>query len=185
MRLCFGFVLKTALITQGCFPYRWAVLTQSQGLFCCSSHPTSEWAGGAQEAGRGHSQDNWPKLTEGILYTIWCHVQHIKLGDEEGSKGLLEWWPLSSQVTVTCDVPGAGWTPACWCEVANEFLVLLCVHEWLLLYLLNCLYLNPLVFSLLPLQFSPPSHLREVSEQLHGAQLQAGVKPWYSLRRLL
>ena len=53
---------------------------------------------------------------------------------------------------------GDGWTPACWWEVVNEFLALLCLHMWLLLYLLNCLYLNPCVFSLLLFWFSPPSH---------------------------
>ena len=40
--LCFEFVLKTVLIIQGCFSYCWAVLTQSQSLFCFSLHPTSE-----------------------------------------------------------------------------------------------------------------------------------------------
>ena len=54
--------------------------------------------------------------------------------------------------------PGDGCTPACRWEVGNEFLVLLCLHVWLLLYLLNCLYLNPRVFSLLLFRFSPPSH---------------------------
>ena len=38
MRICFGFVLKTVLIMQRCFRYHWAVLTQSQGLFCFSHH---------------------------------------------------------------------------------------------------------------------------------------------------
>jgi len=40
MRLCFGFVLKTVLITQTCFSYCWAVLTQSQGLFCFPHYTT-------------------------------------------------------------------------------------------------------------------------------------------------
>jgi len=38
MGLCFGFVLKTVLIIQGYFHYCWAVLAQSQGLFCFSHH---------------------------------------------------------------------------------------------------------------------------------------------------
>jgi len=49
MRLCFGFLQKTLLTTQGCFSHCWAVLTHSQGLFCSSPCPTSERAGGAQE----------------------------------------------------------------------------------------------------------------------------------------
>jgi len=42
MGLCFGFVVKTVLIIEGCFHYCWAVLTQCQGLFCFWHHPTSE-----------------------------------------------------------------------------------------------------------------------------------------------
>jgi len=38
--------------------------------------------------------------------------------------------------------PGDDRTPACRWEVVNEFLILLCLHEQLLLYLLNCLYLS-------------------------------------------
>jgi len=37
----------------------------------------------------------------------------------------------------------------------NEFLVLLCSCGRLLLYLLNCLYLNPQVFAFILLIFSP------------------------------
>ena len=109
MGLCFGFVLRTVLITQGCFCYCWAVLTQSQGLFCSSHHPTSEWAGGAQGVGRGHSRDSWPQLTKGISHTIWRHAQHIKLGEEEGRRAHLERWRLSSQVTVTRDGALLSW----------------------------------------------------------------------------
>ena len=53
--------------------------------------------------------------------------------------------------------PGGGRTPACPQEVVNGFLVLLCLLARLLLYLLNCLYLNPPVFSLLLFHLSPPS----------------------------
>ena len=71
----FRFVLKTVLVTQGCVSYCWAGLAQRQGLFCSSLCPTSEQAGGAQGVGRGHSQDSWPQLTQGIFQTIWCHAQ--------------------------------------------------------------------------------------------------------------
>ena len=43
MGLCFGFVLKTVLIIQGCFRYCWAALTQSQGLFCSPPHQRAGW----------------------------------------------------------------------------------------------------------------------------------------------
>jgi len=39
--LHFGFVLKMVSMTWGCSPYWWAVLTQSEGLFCPSHHPTT------------------------------------------------------------------------------------------------------------------------------------------------
>ena len=108
--LCFGFIMKTVLmITQRCFSYCWAVLTQSEGLFCFSPYSTSEEAGGGQEAGRGHSQDSWPQLTKGIFQTIGCHAQHIKLGAEVGRGGCSEWWRLPSQVTVRRDGALLSW----------------------------------------------------------------------------
>ena len=51
MGLCFGFVLGTVLVTQGCFRCCRAALTRSQGLCCPSPHPTSEQAGGQEEWG--------------------------------------------------------------------------------------------------------------------------------------
>lgn len=62
---------------------------------------------------------------------------------------------------------------------SNEWiccLVLLYLHMWLLLYLVNCLYLSPCIFTLLPFEFSPPSYLERVNKQLCGVQLPAGVK---------
>lgn len=52
--------------------------------------------------------------------------------------------------------PGDGWTSVCQQEVVNEFLVLLCLCLWVLLNLLNQIYLSPWVFSLS--QLSPWSH---------------------------
>lgn len=83
MGLCFGCALETALITQACFSCCWAVLTQCQGLSCCSPHSTSEEAGGTKIAWRGHNQDSCPQLTKGILHLIWHHAQHIKLRESE------------------------------------------------------------------------------------------------------
>lgn len=46
----------------------------------------------------------------------------------------------------------------------SEFLLLLCLHGWLLLYLLNCLCLNnQWVFSVLLFRFSLPHHWRRVN----------------------
>lgn len=51
----FVFFMEPVLITLGWFPHPWAMHTQGQGLFCSSSCPTSEEAGGTQGSGRGHS----------------------------------------------------------------------------------------------------------------------------------
>jgi len=51
----------------------------------------------------------------------------------------------------------------------KEFLVLLCLHAQLLLYLFNCLHLNPRVFSLLPSDSLPHPSRGGVSEWLSGA----------------
>ena len=72
------------------------------------------------------------------------------------------------RVTEPC-FPGDGWAPACRWEVVNEFLVLLCLRAQLFLYLLNCLYLSPRVFSLLLFRFSPPSQQGGMSEWVCGA----------------
>lgn len=47
---------------------------------------------------------------------------------------------------------GSGWTPACWWEVVNTFLILLCLSIKFLPFLLNCSYLDPGTFSI----FSSP-----------------------------
>lgn len=54
--LCFGFVLEAVLIIQGCF------VRAEQGLHRAKTfsapQPMVQEAGGAWEAGRGHSQDS-------------------------------------------------------------------------------------------------------------------------------
>jgi len=70
MGLCFRFVTKTAFITQWCFSYCWAAITQRQELFCSSHRPSSEEAGGVQEAGSGHSWDSWPQRTKGMSHAM-------------------------------------------------------------------------------------------------------------------
>lgn len=76
--LCFGFVLKTALIPQECFWYCTEVLTQCQDPLCLLCHPTSKWARGAQAFWRRHGWDSWPQLSKGIVHNLWHHVQYIE-----------------------------------------------------------------------------------------------------------
>ena len=52
-----------------------------------------------REAGRGHSQDSWPKLAKGIFHTIWHHAQYINWGE------LAEkWLGIGRQVVSNCIV---------------------------------------------------------------------------------
>jgi len=59
MVLLFGFVTKTAWITQGCFSYCWTVLAQHQGLFSFSCCPVSDYAGGAWWFRMGRGWNCW------------------------------------------------------------------------------------------------------------------------------
>jgi len=93
----------------------------------------------------------------------------------------LDLWLLSFQVTATSNGTLLSWKWINTCllmEVVNEFLILFCLCA-AFAYLLNCLYLNPRVFSLLALRFSPMSCWQRANEQLCRAELLARVKPQY------
>lgn len=154
-------MLKTVLIIQGCFRCCWVVLAQSQGLFLLLTPPYRQRGWGCTVR-RGHSWNSQSQLTQGILQPIWCHDQHIK------EKRCCLSYQLTTGVLEPC-FPGDTWAPACVWEVVNEFLIFLYLHAQLLLYLLNCLYLNPLVLSFSLFWFSPPSH---------GSSEQAAVWRW-------
>jgi len=49
------------------------------------------------------------QLIKGISHAIWCHIQLIKLGEEEGRGGHLEWWRLSSWVIFMHDGALLSW----------------------------------------------------------------------------
>jgi len=52
MGLCFGFVMKIALVTQRCFSYHGIALAQHLGLSSFSCFPASEQAGDMEEVGK-------------------------------------------------------------------------------------------------------------------------------------
>lgn len=56
-QLCFGFVLRKELIISRHFVIGEQELHRVKTFFCFLYCPTSEEAGGAQGAGRGHGQD--------------------------------------------------------------------------------------------------------------------------------
>lgn len=79
----------------------------NQGLFSFSGS-ASEKAGGAQQAGRGHSQDTWHNLAKGIFYTcavlpkIWTERRWLEgLFTAERQWALVSvWWAIA--LCVTC-----------------------------------------------------------------------------------
>lgn len=44
----------------------------------------------AQGVRKGHSWDSWPQLTTEIFQTTWCHAEHIKLGEEEEEREIIQ-----------------------------------------------------------------------------------------------
>lgn len=159
MVLYFGFVMKIVLKTRLCFSCCKVVLALSQGLLCFSYSPASEGLAGHKEP-EGDSQDSWPQLTKGMSNTIWHHAQYLKLGKKGGREDILQ-SGMSSQVTIMHDGALLSWKwlkSTCQWEAVNEFLISISLHMYLLLHLLNSLYLNFCVFSLLPFLFFPPSH---------------------------
>lgn len=141
----FGFVLKTAVITQGCFCCCWTELTQRQDLFCLLYCPTS--VGPQNSLGmcknlRGDAARTAdPKWLTGYSRPYGITFSIYSWGKKKGGGGS-EWWGLSSQVAATCDRALLSW------EWLNTCLPLRS-GKWSLvfLYLLNCLYLNPPVLS--------------------------------------
>lgn len=82
-------------------------------------------------ADRIHSFKLWqqPELTKEIVHTVWCNDQLRKLGKEEGLGWCLEFWPLSSQVTVLCDKALLSWK---WLNLC----LLMAPSEWILYFAL-------------------------------------------------
>lgn len=109
-------------------------------------------AGSAQESGRRHSKDSWPKPGKGVFHTIWHHAEYIKWG--EAARG--------------CCIAGIGWAMMSSCTVPHLVCILYHYYYYFSV-LLNYLYLKPevLLFFFFPF-FSSPSPiplLRGGSEQ--------------------
>lgn len=100
-----------------------------------------------------------------------------KAGERRIKVAHLDWWCVSSQVTVTHDgslLCWRGWTPACQWELVDEFFILL---VWMAFALpakpSSSQSTNVFPF---PFQIPSPIQLGRMSKQLHGAELPTGVK---------
>ena len=58
MGLCFGFVLETALLIQGCFVIAEQCLHRVKAFSASHPTPPANRLGAVQEVGRGHSRDS-------------------------------------------------------------------------------------------------------------------------------
>lgn len=76
-----------------------------QGLFYSSHHPTSDWAGGAQETGMGHSWDSWLKV-HSIPYSFMVSI--YKLGKRRAGE-MFRVIAFVFQVATTCDRALLSW----------------------------------------------------------------------------
>jgi len=74
--LCFGFRMRIMLITHRCFSCCYAVLTQSQGLFCFLYRPGSEGDGVHERLGGGTAGTSGLEWPEGysIPYDIMLNI---------------------------------------------------------------------------------------------------------------
>lgn len=108
--------------------------------------PSSEYSG--LEVGRWHNWNSWPDPSKGMCMNIYHMVScsAIKLRERRRKRRCFLLWWLSFQVTLMPCLLGYGITSCQW-EIVTEFLVLLCLHAQLSVFLLNCLYLDPWVFS--------------------------------------
>ena len=135
------------------------MLTQRQGLSCFSPH---------QRVGCGCTR-SWERTRPGQLTTsdqrdtpdrtMSCSA--IKAGGrrrKERPEGFGVMAFIFPSHRYTWRSPAFLGMAACRWKMLNEFLALLCLCVWLLLYPLNCLYLNPrfCTFALLILSPIPP-----------------------------
>ena len=154
MVLNFTSVAKAVLITHHNFGCCCTVLAQCHGFLFSHSGPCSKQARRTQETGKGHSLYSWPELAEGIF-----HKYDIMLGNKNWGRGRgwAQRWPSKAVIAQRL----AGCQSACrrWWVIAFAQLVSFPLH------LLNCLYANPRIVSLLLLLFSPSSHRAEAQNK--------------------
>jgi len=125
------------LCRKQCWQYRDLVVTAEQCLYGVKAFSASHSTPLVSRLGlhkkltgdtAGTDDPSWPKGYS-MAYDVMLTLKR------EGKKKEPLW------VVEPC-FPGDGWTPACRGEAVNEFLIFLCLCEWLLFYLLICLFLS-------------------------------------------
>lgn len=144
MRLCFGFVAQTVLITEGWFCYFWAL---SQDFFCFSPH---QWAGsGCTRSWEGTQPGQVTSTDQRDIPGQMMPFSAYEWECEEGRRGdfrQMTFVFLTHHYMTENFSAGDVWMPACRWEQVNEFFVLLCLHMCLLLFLIK-LFVSTAKFS--------------------------------------
>lgn len=144
----------------------WEGLTQSQGLLCFLCCHMMRWLRVHGRLGRGTIRTQitvrWPKVTQGILHTMWHHISIWSRGknEEGGTFGMLA---LIFPSNIMCDgaLVSWPWLNTCLTMGRRELLSINCFAFLLCMFLLSpltCFYLSPWVSHLLAFPLSPWSH---------------------------
>lgn len=145
MVLCFGFVTKSVFISHQCFTCCWSCLYNIEAFvfFHASLLVTED----AQKFGRDIAKTVDPKCPKRSSTRYDITLSNRNWGGKEGREDI---WSFSVCLRKQPLRVKKLWFPR------NVFFP--CLPAWLSLYLSNCYYLIPQVFSLLPFSFSPPLH---------------------------
>lgn len=136
---------------------------QSQGLFCFSPHSTGGETGGSQEVGKEHRWEGWPNWPTETFHTINLCAQQSNCGKWVMFRAmgvcLSRCYPPPLEIAEHLLSHGNQWTNSLFCFAS---------HAQLLLCLINCLYLNSRVFSLLLFWLSShhPTELERTSSPM-------------------
>lgn len=85
--LCFGFVLKTMVITSGCFSYCSSEFYSESRDFLPLTPSYQQGGFRGTRIWEGTEVDTRLQPTKGSFHNIWCHAQHISWWKkEEGEK---------------------------------------------------------------------------------------------------
>lgn len=141
-------------------------MPSSQGLFSSSYWPANEKARSAQEARRGHGQDTWPQLAEGVFHTMWHDGQHINLEEPCWGWTLLGNWLRTGRwvVSITLFIYSFVITIIIFFPLPMRSTFLLLLLGGVVLFGFGLGFFVVFVFP----QYSPPSHwAEEASKQLY------------------
>lgn len=146
------------------------MLALTQGLFSFSSCPDSEKTWSAQEAGKGRSQDSWPKMAKEIPCTMSCSA--CKLGGKMATVATAQeqsgHWSVGGEQWFVLHVTCFSWVlfpSSCYYPFpfSLHFIIILIFYFISIIKLFISQLMSFLMFTLLILS---PTHQGGVNKQL-------------------